>query len=218
MAEVKLSGPEMAPASGERPKQLIVFLHGVGADGNDLISFAGELKGLFPTAHFIAPNGPEKCDMSPSGYQWFSLSERTREKMLRGAKTAAPIVNSFLDEQLKRFGLEDKNLALVGFSQGTMMSIYAGLRRQNPVAGILGYSGIFLHSPELLDEVKSKPPVCLVHGTYDQIVPFAAMEDAKEKLASLGVPVDAHMRPGLGHGIDPEGLQIGIKFLAKNLK
>jgi len=218
MKRITLSGPEMPPASGGKPKQLIVFLHGVGADGNDLIGLSGEFAEKFPNAHFISPNGPFPYDMAPFGHQWFSLAERTKEKMLQGAAAAAPIVNDFLDSQLARFSLTEKNLALVGFSQGTMMALYAGLRRENPVAGIVGHSGAFLHEVKLDSAIKSKPPICLIHGADDQVVPLSAMIEAKRQLENLGVAVETHARSDLGHGIDAEGVGIGIKFLLKNLK
>ncbi len=216
--KIILSGPETPPASGREAKQLIVFLHGVGADGNDLIGLADSFAEKFPDAHFISPNGPFSYDMAPFGYQWFSLAERTKEKMLQGAAMAESIVNDFLDTQLARFSLTEKNLALIGFSQGTMMALYSALRRKNPVAGIVGNSGAFLHDAKLNSEIKSKPPVCLIHGMDDQVVPLLAMIDAKRQLENLGVSVETHERPALGHGIDAEGIGIGIKFLLQHLK
>jgi len=212
MTEIKLSGPEVLPASGKKARQLMVFLHGFGANGNDLINIAAEFSHAFPDAHFISPNASSRCDMSSFGYQWFPLAERTPQK------SAEPILNGFLDEQLARLGLEDKNLALLGFSQGTMMALYAGLRRKKPVAGIVGCSGAFIHDAGLGAEITAKPPVCLIHGTADQVVPFAAMLHAKEELEKLGVSVETHQRPGLGHGIDAEGISIGIEFFKKRLK
>ncbi len=209
-----LTGPERAPLEGTA-KRLIVFLHGLGADGNDLIGLAPFFAQAFPDAQFLAPNAPEPCDMAPYGYQWFSLREWTMESKLRGTQAAAPTLNAYLDAQLARFSLDDSALALVGFSQGTMMSLYTALRRSKPIAGIVGYSGALIGAELLADELKSKPPVCLIHGMADQVVPFAAMELAENALHAAGVAVEAHARPNLPHSIDEEGIEIAIRFLQK---
>jgi len=137
----ELDGPEIGPAGGGAPEQLIVFVHGYGADGNDLIGLAPQFADLLPNAKFVAPNAPYPCEAGPFGYQWFRLTERTEPEMLAGARTAQPILNQFIGTQLSRAGLQDRNLALIGFSQGTMISLFTGLRRERPMAGILGYSG-----------------------------------------------------------------------------
>lgn len=209
-----LHGPEKPAASG-RTKQLVVLLHGLGADGNDLIGLAPFLADALPDAHFIAPNAPEPCDMAPYGYQWFSLQEWTMESKLRGTKQAAPALHAFIDAQLARFGLNESQLALVGFSQGTMMSLYAALRRAAPVAGIVGYSGALIGAEALASEIESRPPVCLIHGTADTVVPFAAMEMAEAALRANGVDVEAHARPGLPHSIDEAGIEIAKAFLQR---
>lgn len=208
-----LHGPEMPAISGKSPKQLVVLLHGLGADGEDLISLAPMLAQHFPDAHFMAPNAPEPCDMAPYGYQWFSLREWTHEAMLLGAQRAYPILSHFLDDQLARFGLGEEKLALIGFSQGTMMALYTAPRREHACAGIVGYSGALLGVETLSDDILSRPPVCLIHGQADQVVPFDAMAHAESRLATVGIPVETHARPALGHGIDPEGIEIAIDFL-----
>lgn len=210
----EINGPELASESGET-KQLIVLLHGLGADGRDLIGLAPEFADTFPDAHFISPNAPSPCDMAPYGYQWFSLQDRNPDVMHAGAKQAAPVLNAFLDAQLARFGLSDDKMALIGFSQGTMMSLYTALRRPREVAGILGYSGALLGGDVLEKEIHSRPHVCLVHGTSDMVVPFAALEHAESVLELYDVPVEAHARPGLGHNLDQEGIAIGIDFLSR---
>jgi phospholipase/carboxylesterase len=210
-----LSGPSHPPASGGRPRQLVVLLHGLGADGNDLIGLAPFWSRLLPEAEFLSPNAPFPCDMGPFGFQWFSLQDRTPTTILAGVGAAAPILGAFIDQALEQRGLAEKDLALVGFSQGTMMSLYVGLRRAQPVAGILGFSGALIGADTLQAEIRSKPPVMLVHGDADPIVPFQAMGTAKSALEAAAVPVETLARRGLQHGIDEEGLKAGGRFLQK---
>lgn len=212
---MQLSGPSQKPASGGAAKQLVVLLHGLGADGNDLIGLAPVLSQVLPDAAFVSPNAPFPCDMAPFGYQWFSVQDRTPSVMLAGVRMAASMLDPFLDEQLETHGLTPDKLALIGFSQGTMMSLHVGLRRPEPVAGILGYSGRLI-APELLgEELKSRPPVQLVHGDADEMVPFDSMRLAAEGLQAAGVDVQTHMCRGLGHGIDQDGLIVGAQFLRR---
>lgn len=217
VSPVTLSGPVVEPASGNAPRQLVVLLHGLGSDGNDLISLAPMLAEALPDAQFISPNAPEPCDMAPFGYQWFSLQNRAYDAMSRGAAKAAPVLGAFLDQQLRSLGLHDGQMALIGFSQGTMMSLYTALRRPQPCAAIVGFSGALLGGDALPLEVTSRPPVCLVHGDADQVVAYEAMEAAEETLKEVNVPVETYTRPGLGHGIDPEGLSTCIRFLQRHL-
>lgn len=210
-----LNGPERAAASGNT-RQLVVFLHGLGADGQDLLGLAPLFAETLPDAHFIAPNAPQPCDMAPYGYQWFSLREWSRASMLKGAQEAAPMLNAFLDAQLARFDLPPSQLLLVGFSQGTMMSLYTALRRKEPVAGIVGYSGALIGGELLEAEITARPPVCLIHGTADPIVPFAAMEEAETLLKLRGIRVEAYARPQLPHSIDEAGILIANAFMLRS--
>lgn len=212
-----LSGPEKPNASGKPPQQLVVFLHGLGADGNDLIGLSSLFAQVLPDAYFISPNAPFPCDMAPFGYQWFSLLDRREDKVLTGVQSTYPILSHFLDTQLKRFNLKENQLLLIGFSQGTMMSLYTSLRRHEACAGVLGFSGALVGGDLLINELRSKPPVCLVHGTHDEIVPFSAMRQAESVLRSFNIAIETHARPGLGHGIDPEGIEIGKAFLKNSL-
>jgi phospholipase/carboxylesterase len=214
---IALSGPTRPPVAGGKPRRLVILLHGLGADGNDLIGLQQVWGQLLPEAEFVSPNAPFPCDMAPYGYQWFSVQDRTPEVVLAGVRTAAPMLDAFIDEELAKRGLEESDAALVGFSQGTMMSLYVGLRRTKPLAGILGYSGRLL-APELLaSELRSRPPVLLVHGTEDPLVPFQLLADAEAALKAAGVPVETLACPGVEHAIDPEGLQRGGLFLRQVL-
>ena len=208
-----LSGPSRPPASGGRPSRLVILLHGLGADGNDLIGLAPYWARLLPTAEFVSPNAPFPCDMAPYGYQWFSSQDRSPAAVLASVRAAAPLLDAFIDDALAQRALDDADLALVGFSQGTMMSLFVGLRRTKPVAGIVGFSGRLL-GPELLaSELRSRPPTLLVHGTDDPLVPYESLAAAEVALNGAGVPVDTLTCPGVGHSIDENGLRRGGAFL-----
>jgi phospholipase/carboxylesterase len=208
-----LTGPSHAPAAGGKPRQLVVLLHGLGADGNDLIGLAPVLTRILPEAEFLAPNAPFPCDMAPYGYQWFSVQDRSPAAILAGVRAAAPYLDAFLDAVLEQRGLAEKDTALIGFSQGTMISLHVGLRRAAPVAGILGYSGRLIGAELLEGEIRSRPRTLLIHGDADPIVPFESLALAEKALKRLGVPVETLARQGLQHGIDEEGLRRGAMFL-----
>lgn len=213
-----LEGPRFGPASGGTPRSLVVLLHGLGADGNDLISLAPYWAKALPDTAFVSPHAPFPCDMAPYGRQWFSLQDRTPAMILAGVKAAAPILDDFIDAELREHGLTDDRLALVGFSQGTMMSLYVAPRRARAIAGVVGYSGALVGADLLAADVKSKPPVLLVHGEMDDIVPFQAMAAAAAGLRAAGIAVETLGRPGLPHSIDEEGLLRGGRFLAERLR
>jgi phospholipase/carboxylesterase len=208
-----ISGPSMPPSKGGPPRRLVVLLHGLGADGRDLLGLAPALARHLPDAAFLAPDAPSPCDMAPYGRQWFSLQDRRPSAMLQGVRRAAPLLDEYLDQLLARHGLGDDRLALVGFSQGTMMALYTALRRPRPVAGVLGFSGALVGAAELAEEARSRPPVMLVHGDADDVVPVQAMFLAVEALGAAEVPVQWLLRPGLPHSIDPDGLEAGARFL-----
>ena len=211
-----LKSRELLPEHGGAPKQLVVLLHGLGSNGNDLIQLAPYFAEGLADAAFLSPNAPNACDMGPIGYQWFSLREWATEKMREGADAAAPILNEYLDDALEQFGLNDSNLALVGFSQGTMMALHVGLARPNACAAILGYSGAYLNAQNS-KRFNAPPPVCLIHGQMDPVVPHHAMIEAEEALTNLGLEVETHSRPMLAHSIDPEGIKVGTRFLNEKL-
>jgi phospholipase/carboxylesterase len=210
---VQLSGPSRPPASGAKPTRLVVLLHGLGADGNDLIGLAPYWAPLLPEAEFLSPNAPFACDMAPYGYQWFSSLDRNPVAILAGVRAAATVLDGFLDAALAGRGLGPGDLALVGFSQGAMMALFVGLRRAQAVAGILGYSGRLV-APELVpNELRSRPRVLLVHGTADPLVPYQSLALAQTALAAAAVPIDTITCPGTGHAIDEAGLRRGGAFL-----
>jgi phospholipase/carboxylesterase len=216
MADVaNLLGPSMPPASAGKPRQLIVFLHGFGADGNDLIGLAPYFADVVPDAEFLSPHAPYPCQMAGFGRQWFNVYEQNPDGRLAAIRVAADILDRYLDEELAKRGLTDSDLALIGFSQGTMMSLFVAPRRARPCAGVIGYSGR-LESPDLMaKEMRSKPPVLLIHGDRDDRLPVDLLDRATEMLKTCGVAVEHHVRPGLGHSIDEEGIRLGRDFLTR---
>ncbi len=217
-----LDGPRFGPARGGKPKQLAVLLHGWGADGNDLIGLAPALAPVLPEAEFLSPDGPFECDAG-FGRQWFSLGDRSpRGDMAEPVMAArlaavAPTIDAFIDAALAERGLTGDKLALVGFSQGTMAALYVGLRRAQGPAGILGYSGHLVAGRGLRREANARPEILLVHGEDDEILPVQATRAAEQTLAAEGYRVSAVYRPGLGHGIDEDGLRHGAAFLKRVL-
>ncbi|MBL6080137.1 dienelactone hydrolase family protein [Belnapia sp. T18] len=209
-----LDGPRFGAQPG-RARQLVVVLHGLGADGQDLIQLAPDWAKALPEAAFIAPDAPHACDMAPYGRQWFSLQDRTPAVMAVGAAQAATALGTLIEAELARFALPPEALALAGFSQGAMIALQLGLRRRPTPACILAYSGALLGLDVLAAELAGKPPVLLVHGEVDDIVPVAASRMAEAALRAAGVPVEALYRPTLPHAIDPAGIEAGARTLAR---
>ncbi len=210
-------GRRLDPATGNAPRRLVVMLHGYGSNGADLIGFAPHLRHALPDTLFLAPNASEHCPHSPGGYQWWGLNDLSPQALAAGARRAAPALDAYIDRHLAELGLAEDQVALVGFSQGTMMALHVGARRAHPISGILGYSGMLADDGGFAAEVRSKPPVLLIHGSADPIVPVRAMQDTRNALHRLGFDVAAHISPGLGHGVDGLGLDLGVRFLAKVL-
>jgi phospholipase/carboxylesterase len=211
----KLDGPRLAP-QGHAPRQLVVFLHGYGADGNDLIAIGQQWRSLLPDALFVAPHAPQACAQAPVGRQWFALDLRNEEELWRGVNQAAPMLDAFIDTELARTGLGADRLVLVGFSQGTMLALHVGLRRR--VAGVVGYSGVLVgaqHMTKRAEAPGSSPPILLVHGNQDDLIPAEALFVTAEELAKAGVACQWHLSVGIGHGIDNGGLTHGGLFLAQ---
>ena len=216
----ELDGPRLAPLSRGPARQLVILLHGYGADGNDLIEIGRAWQQLLPHAAFVSPHAPRPCGEAPMGREWFPLTFRDPQERWRGVNAAAPMLDRFLDRELARAGLPAGALALVGFSQGTMMALHVGLRRAAQPAAIVGYSGIFVMpegaGPEAVEgAIASRPPVLLVHGELDDLIPVSALFEAGRALAALDVPVEWHISSEIGHGIDEEGLRQGGEFLAR---
>jgi phospholipase/carboxylesterase len=219
----ELDGPRLEPRAGGAARQLVVLLHGFGADGNDLIDIGRAWQGLMPQAAFVSPHAPELCAQAGAGRQWFTLTMRSTDERWVGVNKAAPTLERFLDAELTRRQLPPSALILVGFSQGTMMALHVGLRRHVPPLAIVGYSGMLVVPTDVdpdkfANEIKSRPPVLLVHGDRDDLIPPQALFHAANGLAALEVPVEWHLSAGIGHGIDQEGLRHGGEFLARRCR
>ncbi len=213
MTNPAIDGPRLAPASGDTAQQLVIFAHGYGADGNDLIGLGSQLQPILPHAEFVSPNAPERCAGSPFGYQWFPITRLDPDEYWTGVQQAAPILDGFIDSELARTGLTMADLALVGFSQGTMMALHVGLRRADPPAAIVGFSGALAGPEHLGSDIKCRPPVLLVHGEADEVIPVQAIHLATQTLGVADVPVRWHVSRGIGHGIDGTGLALCAEFL-----
>ncbi len=210
---------EHPPTLGSQPKSLLILLHGLGSNGQDLISLAPAWAQNLPDTLFISPDAPFACDMTPPDYpnsfQWFSLQSRDPEAIQEGIEIAAPVLETFIAEQLKRTGISADKLALVGFSQGTMMSLYIAPRLPHKIAGVLGYSGALFGEEELIQNPDEfhQPPIHLIHGEADDVVPVIAHAHATDSLQKAGFEITGHTTQGLSHGIDEHGIQSGGNFL-----
>jgi phospholipase/carboxylesterase len=214
--DVVLDGPRIHPV-GRPAKSLVIFLHGYGADGNDLIDIGRMWAPHLPDTAFVSPHAPEPCAEAPVGRQWFPLARIDPGKLREGVVAAAPILDAFIDAELVRHKLTDDRLALVGFSQGTMMALHVAPRRQKQIAGVVGYSGLIPGPEHLASEVRQRPPVLLVHGDADPLIPSLALYAATRVLGDTGFAVEWHVEPGLAHGIDQKGLDLGLAFLKRAL-
>ncbi|MEO1676527.1 MAG: prolyl oligopeptidase family serine peptidase [Pseudomonadota bacterium] len=215
----KLEAGRRGPAQGEA-RQALVLVHGYGADGNDLLGLADPLAPHLPDTVFLAPDAPEPSAAAPMGRQWFPIpwiDGSSEVVAMEGLARAADDLDAFLDETLAAEGLTPDRLALLGFSQGTMMSLHVAPRRADPIAGIAAFSGRLLQ-PERLDEVVSKPPVLLLHGDRDDVVPYDSMAHAAEHLTAAGFETYTYTMQGTPHGIAPDGLGQAVAFLRQCFK
>lgn len=212
-----LEGPSWGPAAGGAPRKLVVLLHGVGADGHDLIDLSPSWGKAVPYALFLSPDAPEAYDQAPYGRQWFSLRDRSPSMLEAGVRAAASILDDWLEARMAQYRLAPSDVALMGFSQGAMTALFTGVRRDSPPAAILAYSGALLAPERLAAEIRSRPPVLLVHGEADEVVPVEASRRAESALRALDVPVETVWRPGLGHGIDDVGITLGALSLQRAL-
>lgn len=203
-------------AQSGQADSLVVFLHGYGTDGKDLLGLADPLADHLPNTVFVAPDAPERSAMNPMGFQWFPIpwiDGSSEEQAEQGMVRAVEDLNAFLDAVMAEEGLQAERVALVGFSQGTMMGLHVAPRRDAEFAGVVGFSGRLL-GPELLaDEVRMRPPVLLIHGDADDVVPPQSLPEAAEALQGAGFDVYAHIMKGTGHGIAPDGLSVALAFL-----
>ncbi|MFG1286158.1 alpha/beta hydrolase [Xanthobacter versatilis] len=215
--EPVLDGPRLRPRNGGAPDCLVVLLHGYGADGRDLIEIGNAWADLLPGAMFVSPHAPDPCAGAPVGRQWFPLTFRDPHELTLGAEGAAPLLRDFLAEELAKYDLPPSRLALVGFSQGAMMALKLGTTAQEAPAAVVAYSGMWVDAGRGDIQLSARPPVLLVHGSEDEVIPAQALFASAQGLSAAGVPVEWHLSQGLGHGIDDEGLFHGGRFLAEFL-
>lgn len=209
----KISGPIVMPLGSVKPKKLVILLHGLGADGNDLIGMAPHLQQFFPDAVFVAPNAPYPCDMAPMGYQWFSMQSMDNADITAGIRESAPILENYIEEMIEKYDMNATDTAILGFSQGCMMALYTVPRMKSYyLAGIAGYSGALFGSETLQQEMTNRPEILLVHGSADPVVPSESLKLSEQVLTTLGFNVETHMIEGLPHGINAEALMLGVEF------
>lgn len=212
-----LDGPRLSPASGGKPNALVILLHGYGSNGDDLISSAALVQPFLPDAGFVAPEAPSQIPHMANARQWWPIESFSPVERASGADAAASGLDMFITHELAQAQLPDDRLLLIGFSQGAMMALHVGLRRQQPIAGIIGISGMLVAPERLAADIRSRPPVLLVHGTEDQVVPFRSMEMASRTLAAVDVRVETHVSPGLGHSVAQDGLSAAADFARRVL-
>lgn len=207
-----LTGPILSPVSGIIRK-IVIFLHGYGATGDDLIDIGAQWARYLPDTLFVSPHAPDVCEMSPLGRQWFGLQDFNPLNIRQGMDTAAPLLAGYVKNLMAEHKLEAKDIALVGFSQGCMLAVDMVFHVPG-LGGIIGYSGAF-YPPASLDRPKDAPPILLVHGTADTVVPYAALFQAQTQLQLYGVKVTPQTCNGLGHSIDDVGLRVGREYLQR---
>ncbi|MBC7769954.1 MAG: alpha/beta fold hydrolase [Phycisphaerales bacterium] len=215
---VFIDGPRMPPKRGGKPDALVILLHGYGSNGADLISLAPYWADALPGVAFVSPNALEPVPQAPGGFQWFPISNLDPNLMEQGARAAAQSVDRFIDRELEKYGLAPNRLVLVGFSQGTMMALHVAVRREQQIAGVVGFSGVLVGARNLKEQMRSKPPILLVHGDRDPTIPIPAMFDSAEALAAAGHGAQWHVSFGVPHSIGPDGLELAGAFIANCLK
>jgi len=217
MTNYNLEATSISPLSKNKPQQVIVLCHGYGGDGKDISTLAINWQRFLPEAIFLCPNAPEICAVNPQGYQWFDLSSDKEELILEKSLIAEEKLNTFIDQILNNFQLEPNNLALVGFSQGCMLSIQIALKKKKQISCLIGYSGKVINQKHLSDNIHSKPKIFLMHGANDTLVPPTHLLEAKEYLVKHGLKIKTKMFKDCEHRIPVEGVSLGLGFLKKNL-
>ncbi len=207
-------------AKSGQAKSLVILLHGYGADGNDLLGLADPLGQHMPDTVFVAPNAPNRCSGNPFGFEWFPipwLDGSSEEVAAAEMQKSVVDLNNFIDTTMESVGVGLAETILFGFSQGTMMSLHVAPRRAEPVAGVVGFSGRLLDPENLAAEVKCRPPVVLIHGDQDEMVPIASLAVAADALVEAGFETYTHVSKGTGHGIAPDGLGVSLQFMHQKL-
>ena len=217
MTNYNLEATSISPLSKNKPQQVIVLCHGYGGDGKDISTLAINWQRFLPETIFLCPNAPEICSVNSQGYQWFDLSSDKEELILEKSLVAEEKLNTFIDQILNNFQLEPNKLALVGFSQGCMMSIQIALKKKKQISCLIGYSGKVINQKHLSDNIHSKPKIFLMHGANDTLVPPTHLLEAKEYLVKHGLKIKTKMFKDCEHRIPVVGVSLVLGFLKKNL-
>ena len=205
------------PHSGKEPKNAVILCHGYGGDGKDISLLAVYWKTFLPETIFICPDAPEKCAVSPTGYQWFDLMDESKDHILAKSLIAENKLNKLIDEVKSNLNLSAANIAIGGFSQGCMITLQTGLKRKDKVNSILGYSGKIIDKEHLKNNLISKPKIMLMHGDKDEIVPINFLLESIDFFAAANYPIESKIFQGVEHRIPTEGSSLGLHFLKKNL-
>tara|TARA_B100001765_G_scaffold10369_1_gene6045 strand:- start:391 stop:1047 length:657 start_codon:yes stop_codon:yes gene_type:complete len=217
MTNYNLEATIISPLSKNKPQQAIVLCHGYGGDGKDISVLANNWQRFLPQCIFLCPNAPEICAVNPQGYQWFDLTSEKEEVILEKSLIVEEKLNIFLNQILDNFQLKSSNLALVGFSQGCMISIQIALKKKKQISCLVGYSGKIINQKHLSNNINSKPKIFLMHGANDIIVSPTYLLEAKEYLVSHGLKIKTKMLKDCEHKISVEASSLGLEFLKKNL-
>jgi len=217
MTSYSLTVTAVDPLSKNKAKQVIILCHGYGGDGKDISTLAINWRRFLPDAVFLCPDAPEVCNVNPQGFQWFDMSVEKENVILEKSLVAEEKLRNFLDEVLNNFQLEPKNLALVGFSQGCMISIQVSLKNKKKIGCVIGYSGKIINKKHLSENINSKPNLFLMHGAKDVIVPPTHLLESKEYLLKHDIKVKTKLFKNCEHRIPVEGSSLGLNFLKKNL-
>jgi phospholipase/carboxylesterase len=213
---MSLSYEQLEPDS-QQVKKIVILSHGYGADCKDLLSIAEHWKRFLPDCLFVCPNAPTVCQINPSGYEWFDLMQTSQEKILEEFEVSLKKFIQFMETLLEKYNLEEKDIFLMGFSQGTMMSLQIALTCKTKIAGVLGYSGKIFNIPFLESKIISKPPIVLFHGNMDDIIPLEEMYETYEFLKKNSFTVENKIFENCGHSITPEGLSLGLNFIKSKI-
>lgn len=207
----------LEPLSKNKPKNAVILCHGYGGDGKDISVLANYWKTYLPKTLFICPDGPEKCKVSPTGYQWFDLSEQTPEEILTKSLVAELKLNNLIDEVKEKNNLNLNKISIGGFSQGCMIALQTGIKRKDPIKSILGYSGKIINTEHLGKNIISRPELMLIHGDRDEVVPLSSLLEAKDFFKKYNYKIDTKIIKGCEHRISSEGSSLGLEFIKKNL-
>ena len=207
----------LTPISKRNPKNAVILCHGYGGDGKDISILAGYWKHYLPDTIFICPDGPQKCDVSPTGFQWFDLMDQSPEQVLSKSLVAENKLNQLIDEVKDKNNLKASEIVIGGFSQGCMISLQTGLKREDKINSIIGYSGKIIDTKHIENNIKARPDIILMHGDKDEVVPVSFLLEAKELFNRINYKIQTKIFQNCEHRIPQEGSSLGLEFIKKKL-